>query len=159
MVYRDLLRGDIKEKKMERWSEHRVRMEGLVKRFDFKREGRNAREIWKETELSLVSGVKLNRKRDDKGDMERERFVCFFTTLCGMVISWEEVGEMVGLFFSFCSFLGICFSMRFLQTNCLISPSLPPASPSPLLSLSLSRLFPPWDGNLKLSSLALLPRQ
>ena len=97
-------------------------------------ERRNERVIWNESELSLVSGVGLNGKKDDKGDMEKERdgwrgagerFVCFFTTLCGLVISWEEVREMVGLFFSFCSFLGFCFSLWFLQTNCSISPCLP----------------------------------
>lgn len=38
-----------------------------------KSQRRNEREIWKQTELSLVSGVILNGKRDDKGDTERER--------------------------------------------------------------------------------------
>ena len=36
---------------------------------------RNEREMRKETEHLLVSGVRLNGKRDDKGDMERERWV------------------------------------------------------------------------------------
>lgn len=67
-----------------------------------------------ERELSLVSGVGLTGKRDDKRDMEREgwveggtreRFVCFFTGLCGLVISWEEVREMEGLFFLFFSWI------------------------------------------------------
>lgn len=61
---------------------------------------------WKETELLLVSGGKLNRKRDNKWDMERESFVCFFIALYGVVISWEEVGEMVGLFF-----FVLCFTL------------------------------------------------
>lgn len=127
-------------------------------------ERKSEREIWKETDLLLVSGVRLNGKRDDKGDMERERerdgwrggrreiCVLFHYSLWS-VISWEEVREMVGLFFSFCSFLGFHFSLRFLQTNCSISPSLCLPPPSSIFCL----LFPPWNGNFKLSSLALLP--
>lgn len=39
------------------------------------------RKKWKETELLLVSGGKLNRKRDNKWDMERERVLCAFSLL------------------------------------------------------------------------------
>lgn len=122
------------------------------KRGDLKGEGRNERVMQNKSELSLVSGVGLNGKKDDKGDMEKERdgwrgvgerFVCFFTTLCGLVISWEEVREMVGLLFSFCSFLGFCFSLWFLQTNCSISPCLPLPPVFYFFSFYLSRLFLP----------------
>lgn len=80
--------GISRRNRRKRWRDE-VNIEGIMigesirrgkthvreKRGDLKRERRNEREMWKETELLLVSGVRLNGKRDDKGDMERERWV------------------------------------------------------------------------------------
>ena len=64
-----------------------------------------------------------------------EGFVCFFTTLYGPVISWEEVGEMVGLFFSFSSFLRFLFFL-------VVSHSCPrPPPPPPPFSIFLFSSF------------------
>ena len=117
---------------MRRKHNHISEEEGDVKR-DRAPVGLRSHTEWKERRQRGYG----ERTMGGGGD-ERERFVCFFTTLCGLLISWEEVREMVGLFFSFCSFLGFCFSLRFLQTN-----------RSPFF-------YPPRDGNFKLSSVALL---
>lgn len=97
--------------------------------------------MWNESELSLVSGVRLNGKKDDKGDMKKERdgwrgvgerFVCFFTTLCGLVISWEEVRD--GRAFLFFLFFSWILFFLVVSPNQLLHFSLS-ASPSHLLSL------------------------
>lgn len=141
-----------------------VRMEGSVevlgergkehvrqKRGDLKRERRDEREMWKETEHSLVSGVRLNGKGDDKGDMKRERemggggdkreiCVLFHYSLwSGDILRGSQIDGRAFLFVLFFSW--ISFSLRFLQTRLLrfslaVSPSLPSSISSP-------RLFPP----------------
>lgn len=108
-------------------------------------EKKSEREIWKETDLLLVSGVGLNGKRDDKGDMERERWVegeskreicVLFHYSLWSVISWEEVREMVGLFFLFFSWISFFFAV----------------SPNQLLHFSLSLTLPPLFPLLSLVS-------
>lgn len=79
---------------------------------------------------------------------ERESFVCFFIALYGVVISWEEVGEMVGLFFFvLCFILDLFFHS--LSPNRQLYFSAPASSLFlPLfcthLSLSLACLMENW---------------
>lgn len=108
---------------------------------------------WKETELLLVSGGKLNRKRDNKWDMEREREFCvlFHCSLwCGDILGGS--GRDGGAFlFRFELYTGFIFPFTFSKPTALfLCPCLQPLPP-PFLHPPpfVSCLF---DGKLKRSS-------
>lgn len=102
-------------------------------------------EIWKETEHSLVSRVTLNGKRDDKGDMERERemggggdkreiCVLFHYSLWSSDILGGS--QRAGRAFSFPPFVGFVFFFLAVSPNQPLHFTPPSSFPLPsLLSL------------------------
>lgn len=172
MVYNGPLRGISRRRRGKRWRDEvnteGIRMEGLVKvlgerKIIYKRK----EEIWMKKEgMRRKCGKRQSTHWSLESDwMEREmtkgiwrerdgwrgdrREICVL--FCYSLWSGDILGgsQRYGRAFLFVFFLDFSFSLWFLQTNCFISPS---PSPSPFSSC----LFP-WDGNLKLSSLALLP--
>lgn len=125
------------------------------------RKNHKKREIWQkkqsfgvvERERALV-GLRSRtewRERERCGGWDKTEICVLFqySLWSGDILGGSQRDGRAFLFFLFFSW--ILFFLRFFQTNCFIFPSL---CFSPLPS---SRLFPLWVGNLKLSSVALLP--